>query len=1020
MTNVIQFLVSNRLFALLLTMTLAGAAWVNLPNLRVSQYPDVHIPMLTINVVLPAASAFAIERQVINPIEDKLEGLRDLKTIETRINNSFAQIAIEFDRGTDVSDKYTEAYAMLNNLKPDLPGDTEIVVLKQDPTDRLVSFVLSISSPLATGSELVRATEDLKEVLRRVGGVENLTVIKPVEEIAVQLDLPRMARLGIDVSDVSAAIYQSNQFMPTGEIEVGEKSISLLADNGGLANAEDVAAVRVVSTTGTSVALKDFASVEQSVKRNSIRTTTSGRPSIWLTMKLNEDANVFDTRALLETEVQQFSSDLPDHYSVDWLFDVEGGVDAKLSELIGNIVAGVLILAVVLFFAIGYRSSFIVTTMLPVALLLSLIGLSFTGYGIQEISLAGFVISLGLIVDAGIVVTENAFKLRTYSGYDQQTAAVEGTAVVMGPLVSSTLTTALAFAPIFLLDSVTGLFLHSFVVTIWLCLAASLLAAVIYAALLLARIGTDNRLLNLPAVPSFMNRLKPFRDQRYTAFLRAQMQRPMRLYGIVVVLLIGALGLGTTLDVIVFPDSEEPYFTVTIAADKDRSTAFMERVSAEIHEQVSGNADVLDCATIIGATFPAVHTGIRWYPDARFVGTVFCHVDFRDSEKLNRLVRDLSQALEPYRSSANIEVAPFINGEGVDNYDVEIELVGRDIRALRADARRIEDRLREASLPALSYINNPARSDWFAYKIEVLDRSAAALGVERAAIDQAIMLLTRGIEVDEIEVLSGARLPVMLKVAFVDEAPLDEMLVPSNRGTYIPLSQLTRMTAVDDEFDIYHEAFRPILKIGLRANEDASLAEFVDSLSSAMAGFETSAGVDFRYGGQLAVASDAFGGAGRYVGIILLLILAIFVLQFKSLIQPLVVLAAIPLSFIGAFFLLFITNQPLSFLSFVGLTSLMGIVINNSILLVDEGNRLQAEQPQTSRAEIAIAAGVNRFMPILLTSITSMVGLLPLALGDSMFKALAIAVIGGLFTATALTLVVVPMLYAITPRSTLR
>lgn len=170
--------------------------------------------------------------------------------------------------------------------------------------------------------------------------------------------------------------------------------------------------------------------------------------------------------------------------------------------------------------------------------------------------------------------------------------------------------------------------------------------------------------------------------------------------------------------------------------------------------------------------------------------------------------------------------------------------------------------------------------------------------------------------------------------------------------------------------------------------------------------------------GEVANTAKAFSGAGRNLGLVSLVVLAIFVLQFKSLLQPAIILVAIPLSFIGAFIMLFVANQPISFLAFIGLTSLMGIVINNSILLVDEGNQLRAMQTEKNLVEAAIQAGVNRFMPIVLTSLTGIFGLLPLALGNSMFKGLAVVVIGGLTTSTFLTLLCVPVLYSLLTRET--
>lgn len=1014
MRSLISFVVTNRLFALIFVVIVLMLGWVKLPDLKISQYPDINIPMLTVNIFLPGASSLAIEKQIVNPVEEKLEEVRRVREVTSRVTNSFAQIAIEFERGVDVDDEYTDVYARINNLIPDLPAEVEIVVMKQNPMDRVVSFIIGVSSATANHVERLELAEELKREIREIRGLENLTVMKPAEEIRITLDLARLSQYGVQIEEVMRTVQQNNQFLPTGIFNIGDKAVSVLTSNAGYQSLSEISDTQVITRHGTSVAIKDIAVVSRGFSDRAIQTFVEGQPALWVTMKLSENGNVFQVRSELEVIVENIRERHP-NVTFSWLFDVEEGVSDKFNELVGNIIQGILILGGLLLFAVGYRSAFIIATMLPVALILSVIGLSMTDYGIQEISLAGFIISLGLIVDSGIVVTENAYKLQTYSGYSREKAAIEGTASVMVPLISATATTALAFAPIFLLDSVTGLFLHSFVVTIWLCLGASLITAVAYAALLLARIGTDNQVRGLPTIPSFMNGLIPLRDAFYVRLLRRLIDKPTGFFLLVIVVFVGSLWLASRLDIIVFPDSEEPYFTVTLEADRDRSTDYMLGLVEEVREIAESKEGVESCAAVIGATFPAVHTGIRWLPNARNVGTVFCAVDFRDSTRLNKLADKINAELESLETDVSLDAAAFINGDGVDSFDIELELSGASITVLRNDARRLGDYLRDQSIPGITRINNPAESLWFALDIKYRRQAANALGVSRSAVDQVLALMTHGIEADELRFDSGETIPIMLKVDSSLEDPFvvfDRLFVTSETGQQIPLSQVVELSYTEDEFDIYHRQFDAELAIGLEVADDHSLATVSDTLKEKISGFSFSDGVRFNYGGQLAVSEDAFGDTGRFVGIIGLLILGIFVLQFRSLIQPLIVLAAIPLSFVGGFVFLWLADQPLSFLAFVGLTSLMGIVINNSILIVDEGNRINAQSNGMTNAEVAIEAGVNRFMPVVLTTLTTICGLLPLAIGDSMFKPLAIVVIGGLTTSTILTLLCVPVLFA--------
>lgn len=1015
MQRLVEFLVTNRLFAILLVAAIVLLAWARLPGLKISQYPNIDIPMLTANVYFPGASSRTMERGVVDRIEESLEGVRGIREINSRITNSYAQIAIEYERGTDIDVEYSDVFARFNNLAADLPDAVEIVLLKQNPTDRLVSFVLALSSTHLTTIERDELAENLRRRLRAIDGLTQVKLLSPKEEVRITLELAEAAHYGIGPEQIAATLEQGNRFLPTGVLDYGDKAVSIRAVSPGYEDLQEIRDTGIVTASGRSIRLADLAQVERVPRTGAIVTRVGNFPSTWLTMALEDQANVFRVREDMQAAIDAFEAGLDDGIAVHWLFDVEAGVDEKLSGLISNILLGVVILGGVLLIAIGWRSAFIVTSTLPVALFLSIVGLSLTGYGIQEISLAGFVIALGLIVDSGIVVTENAFKLRTYQGHDRQSAAIAGTASVLTPLMSSTVTTALAFAPIFLLDSVTGLFLHSFVVTIWLCLAASLVAAIAFAAMLLARIGTENEVPGLPTVPSMMNGLIPFRDGPFTRLLRLLIRQPLVLVPVVALALALAGFCASRLEVIVFPDSDEPYFTVTISADEDRSTAFMQKLTDDIEAIVNAEAAVTGCSSIVGATFPPVHTGVRWFPDARNVGTVFCGVDFRDSRRLNALTARISAAVAPLRVNGNIEVAAFVNGEGVDDYDVEVILRGADVDELAATANRLEAHLRSATLDGVAYLNNPARSDWYAVTVTFNEQAANALGVTRDSVDLLLVMLTHGLEVDDYRLPGGDTLPIVMKAALPQDDPLrvfDRIFVTSKRGEQIPLSAIVDVTFDADEFDIYHRNFEPEIVVGLNAVAGTPVSRLTDNVVAATQDFEPGAGVALEWGGELAVSGDAFGGAGRYAGIIALAIFAVFVLQFNSFMQPVIVFAAIPLSFVGGFILLWLTGQPLSFLAFVGLTALMGIVINNSILLVDEGNRIARTGEVADTTEIAVRAAAHRFMPIVLTTLTTIAGLAPMALGDSMFKPLAIVIIGGLTTSTVLTLICVPVLFA--------
>ncbi len=1020
MRSVIEFVVTNRLFTILFAFVVVLAALTNLPNLRISQLPTIEMPTLMIDVTLPGASAREIEQRVINLVEERLETTRNLNRFQTTISNSHALIMMEYNYRVDIDDEYVDINSKINNMKPDLPDDTEISVAKMSPIDVIVSFVVTVVSNSGTEAERVGIAEELKQKLRGIHNLAEVAIMEPEQEIRVELDLARLHRYGIDVGQVHQAIQGNNRFLPTGTFEMGDKAISVLAFSGGYKSLDALRDTMLISKSGSALALRDVATVRKSIQKDALRTRVDGSDATFVTMKLAADANVFTVRESINSVIEKERELLPVDMRIEWLFDVADGVESKLRQLITNILQGIVILTLVLLFSVGWRSGLVIAMMLPISLLLSVVGLSVTDYGIQEISLAGFVISLGLIVDNGIVVGENVYKNEAYRGMNSMEAAIDGASSVMSPLLSATATTALAFAPLFLLTSPTGLFLHSMVATIWLCLAASLISAVAFSTMMMSRFGTRRTLGRLPNPPSFLGYLTPIRDGAYPRLLRHLIAHPLHLLA-GILLLLSVTGLvASRLEVIVFPDSEDPFFTVTIDAPSDRSRDFVDDLAMDVQGIVAQEDTVKHCGTVVGGGFPFVNTGIQNSGTGRNQATLFCTVNFRDSEQINALTSRINQKFSDRVADANILATPMVLGGEPGFADVEIHLTGPRIELAREEARKFDDFFQKSKVDGIMHIDNPANSRWYAVDIKFRERTANAVGVTRAQVDQMLVLLTFGAEVDRFRDEEGNDFPIMLRANTNLDDPFtvfDRVFVTSTTGKQIPLSQVVDYSFSEDEYDIRHEMFRPDVKIGITAEPYYPVPQLTQDVADLVEQYELPEGYNIEIKGEVANTAKAFSGAGRNLGLVSLVVLAIFVLQFKSILQPAIILVAIPLSFIGAFLMLWVTGQPISFLAFIGLTSLMGIVINNSILLVDEGNQLRALQGEESLAEIAIRAGVNRFMPIVLTSITSIFGLLPLALGNSMFKGLAIVVIGGLTTSTFLTLICVPVLYSLLTRS---
>jgi multidrug efflux pump subunit AcrB len=1008
------FIVENAHFTILLTLIMVLLGVFSISKIKISQDPMVEFPELFMTMTLPGASPSELQKSVVLPIEEDLKALEDLNKIETTIKNGFAYSTIRFEYGVDVDEKERRVTSTLNNLKAELPSELETHVKQSSISDYIAPFVFAVVSDTATMEEIDRVSDKLKKRLTRVRGFVNVEVMRAGQEVHVFMDPNRLALHGLTLDAVIESLKSENTFLPTGIIPFDSQEIQLMPPAGGYKSVDEIKNTLLITPRGNRLPLKAVADIAKTWELNNIVSRTNGLKCRFVTMNATARANILNLKKAVERILKELRGEIRPEISIEVLYDQETGVRQKLSDLTSNLNQGILILCVVLLFSVGYRSGFVIALMLPMALIFSITLLSFTDYGIQQISIAGFIIALGLIVDNGIVVTENAYILMTYKGKALKDAVIEGTASVIKPLISSTFTTVLAFAPLFLLTTDEGLFLRSLSVTIWIALGCSLFISITFSTLLLSRIGTENKLWKLPSPPSFLIALIPFRDKWYRKGIFWVLWHPIISALVPIVLLAATLMVATTLDVIVFPESDDPYFTIAVEPPADTSQAETEKTLALVEARLRNFEEVIRVSSIIGERFPMANVGIERARRGRTNATMFVEVNFRDSHRLARLTGRIDEAIDDLRRRAMIRVSPFKVGGSAAKHPIILDVAGEDISELRALASSLAKRIR--TMPGVKLVDNPARSEQFAVGIEIDRQKAALAGLAKPHLDPIISMLTYGLKIDEFRDERNEEIPILLKIPINPAAPMhifNRVLVRSPSRGHIPLGHVVKAVFREPDFEINHIDFQPTVQIGVDVMDKKDLARVEKNLQKML--FESGDLIGnhtVTIGGQQKDKAKAFAGFGEFSAIIAVVIFAIFVLQFKSFTQPMIIYTSIPLCLIGALSALYVTGQPISFVAFVGVTSLMGIVVNDSILLVDEGNQLLASESFRSVVDAAAEAGRNRFMPILLTSVTTIMALIPMALGKTMFKPMAIVLIGGLFSSTFITLLITPLLFS--------
>jgi multidrug efflux pump subunit AcrB len=620
-------------------------------------------------------------------------------------------------------------------------------------------------------------------------------------------------------------------------------------------------------------------------------------------------------------------------------------------------------------------------------------------------SIAGLVIALGILVDNAIVVTENITRFLN-KGYDHITAAIKATEQIGWAVVSSTVTTVLAFVPIVLMEDVTGDFIRSMPVTVIFTLSASLLVAITLTPFLSSRLLKRTSMENAGKVPRLINY---FIEHQYRKTLTYALAHGKQIIIIASIAFLVSLSLFPLIGITFFPKAEKPQFIINIETPKGTSLDKTDEVARFVESKLLNYSQIKQFATNIGRSNPRIYYNIIEHYENSSTAQVFIELKNRELEQFNQTIKALRDEFTNY-PGARIEVKEFEQGPPVDA-PVAIRILGDNLDILKALGRDVEQVI--TATPGTINIVNPLKTSKMDLHVKINRNKAAMFGVPLIEIDRTIRTCISGIPISRFRNLEGEEFNIVLRLPIQQKPRLedfDKIYVASVLGKLIPLKQIAAIEFMASPQEINHHNLEREVTITADVLPEYSVDQTTRTVIGKLEKYNWPKGYRFEIGGELEIRGTSFGGMMQAIFIAMLGIFGVLVLQFRSFTQPVIIFAAIPLAIIGSIIALLVTGNTFSFTAFIGLTSLVGIVVNNSIILVDYTNKLRQEGVELEAA--LKQAGETRFLPILLTSGTTIGGLLPLTLrGGTLWAPMGWTIMGGLFVSTILTLIVVPVLY---------
>lgn len=983
-----------------------------LAGMPVELLPNIEFPVVSIVTVYPGAGPQEVESAVTKPIEEAVGTVSGVREIQASSQEALSLVLVEFALGTDLNAATGAVREKLEAVRAQLPRDARAPVVQRFSFSAFPILSLSLTSDSRTPQELRELVDDrVRSRLEQVPGVANVEVIGgQVREVQVEVDRDRLQAYGLSLAQFTAGVVQENLNVPAGSLREGGRQLAVRA-LGEFRSVRELEQVRLAVPGGGSVRVGDVARVRDGVAERTQLSRLNGRESVTLLVRKAADANTITVADAVKRELERVRRLYPDlHVTVAndaSTFTREAVNDVFLALLLGVVLAS----AIVFLFLHDAVNTFIVFLAIPTSLLASFVVIASFGFTLNFFTLLGLSLAIGILVDDSIVVLENIHR-HLEGGEPPAEAALNGRSEIGLAAVAITLVDVVVFVPLGLSGGVFGQLLRPFGLTVATVTLASLFAAFTLTPMLAAR--WLRRRTGQEAPPGLsarlfapVDRFYTWLDARYEGLLRWALRRR----GVVVLLgvlsVVGVFPLAGRLGFEFVPTVDQGVLSVRIELPAGTSLARTAEVASQVEARLRRVPEVEDVITNVGTAGQFAETGPQY---ASMIVRLKEHRRRRDVEVLRELQNTPETTLIPgarvVYSTAQVAgpVRP-----------VEVRVLGDDLTLLARTADRIAERLR--AVPGTRDVDVSVRIGRPELQVRVDRERASQLGLSTATVAAVLRTAVEG-SVDTQLRLDGDEVPVRVRMVRDGRAlrpsDLPDLLVATVGGRPVYVRDVAWVEPALGPTQIDRRNRQRVVTVSANLQPGAFAGNVNQLAARALADIQVP-GVVVEFGGQAEQIAEAGGTFLFALGLGVVLVYILLAALFESTFTPFAIMLALPLAWVGGILALLATGKSLSIVSAIGFILLTGLVMKNSILLVDYTNTLRARGLE--RTEAVLRAGPTRLRPVIMTTLSVVLGSLPVALefgkGSELRSPLAWAVIGGLTWSTLLTLVVIPVTYTL-------
>ena len=994
----------------------------SLKNLAIDQLPEMDLPSISVITTYTGANAEDIENNITRRIEDGLNTVSNLKEITSRSSDGVSLVSLEFEWGTNLDEASNDIRDALGRLTDYLPEDAEEPILFRFNSSMMPIMGFSITAEESYPALNKILEEQFVNRLSRIDGVGSVSVMgAPVREIQVNVDPVKMEAYGLSVEQIGGIIAQENINTSGGVLDIGNHTYNLKADSE-FTSSDDLKTILISNLNGQEIYLRDIAEIKDTLEKQTLDERMNGKLGVRVMIQKQSGANTVRIVEKVKKMLPDIQKNLPSDVTIHMLSDSSKNIKDSISTLTDTVMfAFLFVILVVLFFLGRWRATLIICLTIPISLIVAFIYLNLTGGTLNIISLSSLSIAIGMVVDDAIVVLEN-ITTHIEKGSKPREAAIYGTNEVWLSVIATTLVVVAVFLPLTMVKGMAGVMFKQLGWIVSLVVSTSTVAAItltpMLSALLLRIENNQHTYKGISAIYRPIDKFLGWLDKAYDKVLKwALSHKKLIFFAPMALLAVGVWLFATKIPTEFMPSSDGDSMSATVTLDQNLGVEYTTAVARRIDSIVYAKyPEVMLLSTSAGSSSSSNVFAAMSTTGSNIINYTFRLTDPQDRERTvfeiaDEFRADLATIPEIKRST--VSSGGGMGGMMGGGSSVQVQIFGHDLELTSGIA---DDLVAQFSQLEGARDVRLSRDDMRPeYNVEFDRNKLAYYGLNTSTVATAIRNRINGMTAS---IYREDGEEYYIKVRYAEEhrtslEDVENILVYNSRGQGVRVRDLGRVTEVYAPPTIERDNRQRLVTVTVALGNNVALGDMVERVEGVLDNYPLPEDVYIDIGGDYEDQKESFSELGTLMMLIVLLVYIVMATQFESFVMPFIIMFTILYALPGTAIALWATNTPLSLMALIAVVMLIGIVVKNGIVMVDFTNLLR--ERGVGMYDAVLAAGKSRLRPVLMTSLTTILGMLPLAIGmgngAEMWQPMGIAIIGGLTLSTILTLVAVPILY---------